>query len=109
MLQGSAPTDLSPTMVTIKKNFSVPGISYRVQKMNFASQIALTIPFFLMTSVHFRAKISKIRDAVAWDATGLDFEKREMVPENQRLLADGGVAKTYCALDPMLTPLVVDC
>lgn len=52
----SAPTDLSPTMVTIKKNFSVPGISYRVQKMNFASQIALTIPFFLMTSVHFRAE-----------------------------------------------------
>ena len=32
------------------------GISYRVQKMNFASQIALTIPFFLMTSVHFRAE-----------------------------------------------------
>ena len=54
-------------------------------------------------------KISKFRDAVAWDATGLDFEKREMVPEDQRLLADGGVAKTYCALDPMLTPLVVDC
>ena len=25
-------------------------------KMNFASQIALTIPFFLMTSVHFRAE-----------------------------------------------------
>lgn len=74
-------------------------------------------------------KISKIRDAVAWDATGLDSAKREMVPEDQRLLADGGVAlssfrklteddvrslvmasaKTYCALDPMLTPLVVDC
>ena len=54
-------------------------------------------------------KISKIRDAVAWDATGLDFAKREMVPEDQRLLADGGVAKTYCTLNPMLMPLVVDC
>lgn len=37
-------------------------------------------------------KISKIRDAVAWNATGLDSAKREMVPEDQRLLADGGVA-----------------
>lgn len=48
--------DLSPTIVTIKKNSSVPGISYRVHKMNFASQIALPIPFFLMTSVHFCAE-----------------------------------------------------
>lgn len=36
--------------------------------------------------------ISKIPDAVDLDATGLDSASHDMVPEDQRLLADSGVA-----------------